>query len=97
MSSSTTTQQQQNNNNSNNPSSDKTIERIQAECAAMIKTLKNLEHEENDLQCQLDILSREAMLCGYQNDMVEPSIRTRKTNRKKKTGGGPEEDQEDDD
>jgi hypothetical protein len=83
---STTTKQKSN----NQPD----IGRIQAECSAMIKTLKDLQKEEHDLQSQLDILAREAILCGYQRGVVEPSIRTRNTNRKKKGG---EKDNEDDD
>ncbi len=50
------------------------IQAIQAECSTMISLLKDLEKEEHDLQCQLDILAKEALLCGFQNDVFEPPI-----------------------
>mmetsp|Transcript_3880 Transcript_3880/g.10162 ORF Transcript_3880/g.10162 Transcript_3880/m.10162 type:complete len:123 (+) Transcript_3880:30-398(+) len=62
------------NNNNNN------IQAIQAECTAMISLLRDLEKEEHDLHCQLEILAREALLCGFQNDVIEPPIpKKRKT------------------
>jgi hypothetical protein len=33
--------------------------------------LKDLEKEEHQLDCQLEILAREAMLCGFQPEKVE--------------------------
>ena len=48
------------------------IERLQTECSAMVRLLKSLEKEEHDLQCQLEILAREAMLCGFAPQIVEP-------------------------
>ncbi len=48
------------------------IERLQTESAAMVQHLKILEKAERDLQCQLEILSREALLCGFSQDVVEP-------------------------
>jgi hypothetical protein len=48
------------------------IERVQTECAAMVQHLKILEKVELDLQCQLEILAREALLCGFSQDVVEP-------------------------
>lgn len=56
------------NNDNNN------IQAIQAECATMISLLQDLEKEEHDLQCQLEILAKEALLCGFQNDVIEPPI-----------------------
>jgi len=47
---------------------------IQAECSTMISLLQDLEKEEHDLQCQLEILAKEALLCGFQNDVIEPPI-----------------------
>ena len=38
----------------------------------MIQLLKNLENEEHDVQCQLEILAREAMLCGFNPHVIEP-------------------------
>ena len=56
------------------------IQAIQAECTAMISLLRDLEKEEHDLHCQLEILAREALLCGFQNDVIEPPIpKKRKT------------------
>ena len=42
---------------------------IQAECSNMISLLKSLQKEEHDIQCQLEILAKEALLCGFQNDV----------------------------
>ena len=47
----------------------------------MISLLKDLEKEEHDLQCQLEILSKEALLCGFQIDIFEPPI-PKKRNKK---------------
>ncbi len=58
------------------------IQAIQAECSTMISLLKDLEKEEHDLQCQLEILAKEALLCGFQNDVIEPPI-PKKRNKKK--------------
>lgn len=64
------------------------IQRIQAECSNMMALLKNLQSEERDLNCQLEILAREALLCGFQPELIEPPIpKRRKTvvnNNKKK-------------
>lgn len=49
----------------------RTVEQIQAECVGMISLLKQLEHEEQELHCQVELLSREALLCGFQPDKVE--------------------------
>ena len=57
------------------------IQAIQAECSTMISLLKDLEKEEHDLQCQLEILGKEALLCGFQNDVIEPPI-PKKRNKK---------------
>ena len=64
------------------------IQAIQAECSTMISLLQDLEKEEHDLQCQLEILAKEALLCGFQNDVIEPPIpkkRTKKTQPPKDT------------
>jgi hypothetical protein len=50
------------------------IQTIQEECSTMISLLRDLEKEEHDLQCQLEILAKEALLCGFQNDVIEPPI-----------------------
>jgi hypothetical protein len=48
------------------------LERIKTECSAMVQLLKNLEDEEHNLDCQLKILAREALMCGFAPDVVEP-------------------------
>ena len=53
----------------------------QAECSTMISLLKDLEKEEHDLQCQIEILAKEALLCGFQNDIFEPPIPKRRTKK----------------
>lgn len=58
-------------------------EQIQAECSTMVKLLKNLEKEEHDLQCELRILAREAVLCGFTPNVVEPPAPKRR-----RTAGG---------
>jgi hypothetical protein len=62
------------------------LERIQSECSAMVRILKTLEREDHDLQCQLEILAREALLCGFSAEVVEPPApkRRRTTPAKKK-------------
>eukprot|EP00980_Cylindrotheca_fusiformis_P028667 scaffold22634_cov123-Cylindrotheca_fusiformis.AAC.14 len=48
------------------------LERIQTECSAMVQLLKNLADEEQNLDCQLKILAREALMCGFDPAVVEP-------------------------
>ena len=62
------------------------LECIQNECSAMVQLLKILEREDHDLQCQLEILAREALLCGFSAEVVEPPApkRRRTTPAKKK-------------
>lgn len=48
------------------------LQRIQKECSDMIGLLKTLHREEADLDCELEILAREALLCGFQTHLVEP-------------------------
>jgi hypothetical protein len=48
------------------------LERIQSECSAMVQFLKSLESKEHDLQCQLQVLAREALLCGFSPSAMEP-------------------------
>jgi hypothetical protein len=63
-----------------------TMDQIQSECSFLISALRKLEQEENDLQCQLDFLSREALLCGFQADKVE-KVLLRKPSTKRKADG----------
>lgn len=63
------------------------LDRIKTECSTMVRLLKNLQDEEHNLDCQLKILAREALLCGFAVDLVEPPQpkRRRMTGRKKQT------------
>ena len=54
------------------------LQRLQRECSAMVKLLKNLEKEEHDLQCQLEVLAREAIMCGFDPNVVEPALGKRR-------------------
>jgi len=75
------------NSNNHNGSNDSEIHLIQLECSNMISLLKDLQNEENDLQCCLEILAREALLCGFNNDVFEPPIpKKRKTKVKDNKG-----------
>ena len=61
------------------------VERLKKECSYMIKVLKELEEEELDLQCQNRILAREALVCGYEPNVIEPPPpKRRRTPVKKK-------------
>jgi hypothetical protein len=62
------------------------IKRLKKECSDMIKALKILEDEELDLQCQNRILAREALVCGYEPNVIEPPPpKRRRTPVKKRT------------
>jgi hypothetical protein len=54
------------------------MELLQRECSSMVKLLNNLEKEENDLQCQLEVLAREVILCGFDPSVVEPASAKRR-------------------
>jgi hypothetical protein len=49
------------------------VERLKKECANMVKVLKALEEEELETQIQNRILAREALVCGYEPNVVEPA------------------------
>ena len=51
----------------------------------MISMLKDLEKEEEELDCQLEILAREAMFCGFQPEKVEKVLLRKPPAKKKKT------------
>ena len=51
---------------------EESLERVQRECAAMMKLLAKLEQEELDLRAQNEILARNALLCGFAPGMLEP-------------------------
>jgi hypothetical protein len=63
------------------------LTRLQRECSAMVKLLKNLEQEEHDLQCQLEVLAREALLCGFDPTVVEPA-----SSKRRRAGGKTQKD-----
>lgn len=66
--------------------SENELDRLKRECAQMMTTLKQLEKEELDLQCQNTILAREAMICGFDPKIVEPPPpKRRRPAAKKKT------------
>jgi hypothetical protein len=54
------------------------LEKLQSECSAMVQLLGNLEKEEHQLHCQLEILAREALLCGFSPEVVEPAAPKRR-------------------
>lgn len=54
------------------------LHRLQRESSAMVKLLKTLEKEEHALQCELEILAREALLCGFDPAVVEPASSKRR-------------------
>ena len=70
------------------------IQTIQEECSTMISLLQDLEKDEHDLQCQLEILAKEALLCGFQNDVIEPPI-PKKRNKKQQQQQQSKEDNND--
>lgn len=74
-------------NNDDGGDKEISLDRIKTECSAMVRLLKNLQDEEHNLDCQLKILAREALLCGFSVDLVEPPQpkRRRMTGRKKQT------------
>jgi len=72
-----------NDNENNNDIENDNIQAIQAECSTMISLLKTLEKEEHDLGCQLEILAKEALLCGFQNDVIEPPIPKKRVKKSK--------------
>eukprot|EP00536_Pseudo-nitzschia_multiseries_P012101 jgi/Psemu1/290073/fgenesh1_pg.445_\ len=71
------------NDNDNDNGKDDDIQTIQAECSNMVLLLKSLHKEEEDIQCQLEILAKEALLCGFQNDVIEPPVPKKRTKKTK--------------
>lgn len=62
------------------------LSRLQRECKAMVGLLKELEKEEVEITEQNKILAREALVCGYQPHLLEPSTtKRRRVQAKKKT------------
>lgn len=60
------------------------VDRLKKESAIMIKTLKMLEKQENELRIQNQILAREALLNGFPIDMLENvAVKRRKSSMKK--------------
>jgi hypothetical protein len=60
------------------------VERLQKESCAMVRLLKMLEKEENELRIQNEILAREALMNGYDPTILEPAAPKR---RRTKTQG----------
>jgi hypothetical protein len=60
------------------------IERLKKESAIMVKKLKSLEKQENELRIQNQILAREALLNGFPVEMLENvAVKRRKSSAKK--------------
>mmetsp|Transcript_25225 Transcript_25225/g.37255 ORF Transcript_25225/g.37255 Transcript_25225/m.37255 type:complete len:80 (-) Transcript_25225:117-356(-) len=75
---------------------DDELERLQRECASMVALLKQLEKEELELNQQNKILAREAVLCGYQSHLIEPTPpKRRRTASKKKINSIPQVEADD--
>ena len=68
---------------------DDEVRRLQRECSAMVKLLKNLEQEEHDLQCQLEVIVREALLCGFDPTVLEPASYKRRPRAPATPGAAP--------
>ena len=51
------------------------LDRIKTECRAMVTYLKRLRAEEEDLRDKNIMLAREALLCGFQVDNLEPPLK----------------------
>ena len=60
------------------------LKQIQNECCAMMKLLSKLEQEELDLRAQNEILTRYALMCGFNASLLEPQ-RPRKRRRRAST------------
>lgn len=48
------------------------LERLKKECNAMVRYIKKLHREEKDLRQRNEMIAREALLCGFQPDALEP-------------------------
>ena len=78
-------EQEEDDNNDNDSSEeveeDEEIKRLRKESIAMIRLLKRLRQEEENLKVKTNILAREVLLCGFQVDVLEgPRTKRRKTN-----------------
>lgn len=60
------------------------MERIQKECDVMVRMVKNLQQEEGELAMQCTILAREALICGFDPDVLEPPAPKRRKQTVKK-------------
>jgi hypothetical protein len=58
---------------------------LKKECTAMIRHLKNLEEEENQLRLQNEILAREALINGFNVGLLEAPAPKRRKQASKKT------------
>ena len=54
------------------------LQRLQEECSTMVTLLKQLERQERLLRSETAILAREAMLCGYQPELLEAVVKTKR-------------------
>lgn len=60
------------------------LERIKKECSAMLRLLKSLDKEEQQLRKQNEILAREALLCGFDPGILGPPAPKRRKSTTKK-------------
>jgi hypothetical protein len=49
------------------------LDRLKRESVAMIRLLKKLDKEETELRRQSEILAREALMNGFELEMLEPA------------------------
>ena len=56
------------------------IQRLRTESVAMIRLLKRLRRQEEDLKIKNTILAREALLCGFNIDLLEAPLTKRRKN-----------------
>jgi len=71
------------------------LKQIQDECSAMMKLLSKLEQEELDLRAQNEILTRYALMCGFNASVLEPQRpkkrRRRASNKSESSPGSKKE------
>jgi hypothetical protein len=48
------------------------LDRLKKECKAMMRYIKKLHRQEKDLRQRNEMIAREALLCGFQPDALEP-------------------------
>lgn len=54
------------------------LQRLQDECLTMVTLLKQQERQERLFRNETAILAREAMLCGYQPELLEAVVKAKR-------------------